>query len=313
MNKPPFQHQKTTSATKLPERFASKNTAQPENLASVTITVTAVEVQELNEEEQSLRLHLEQKVECAFYEAGKALMELRERRLYRSTHKTFEDYCRTRFGHSRQQSNYLIAAADVYDNLTTIGCQIVENEDLTTNVTQILPTSERQVRPLTKLEPQQQQQAWQLSVQEASGQVPTSRMVKDVVQRIIETTQVPNTYEIGEVCQIIAQENPELRGKGGCWGIVVSQASDFICIIRLWDGEYNIGLKHLKSYDYSLLECQQIQQISERISKIYDRALEESVQRFLESLGKLNRPYLTTLEEKLLNVLESGIKIRRIQ
>ncbi|MEH2121104.1 hypothetical protein [Nostoc sp.] len=316
MNKPPFQGQRTTSADsrdpKLPECSTSKDTAQQTNLASVAITVTAVEVQELSKEEQSLRLHLEQKVECAFYEGGKALMELRDRRLYRSTHKAFEDYCRDRFGHSRQQSNYLIAAADVYDNLTTNGCQILENEDLTTNGTQILPTSERQVRPLTKLEPRQQQQAWQLSVQEASGRVPTGRMVKDVVQRIMETTQVPNTYEIGEVCQIIAQDNPELRGKGGCWGIV-TQASDFTCIVRLWDGEYSIGLKHLKSYDYSHSECQQIQQISDRISKIYSIALEESVQRFLESLGKLNRPYLTALEEKLLNVLESGIGIRKIQ
>lgn len=58
----------------------------------------------------------------AFYEAGKALMELRDCKLYRSTHKTFEEYCRDRFGHSRQKSNYLIAAADVFDNLTTNCC-----------------------------------------------------------------------------------------------------------------------------------------------------------------------------------------------
>jgi hypothetical protein len=316
MNKPPYERKKATSAAssnpELLERSTKKDTAQQENLASVTITVTAVEVQELSEEEQSDRLHLEQKVERAFYEAGKALMELRNRRLYRSTHKTFEDYCRDRFDHSRQQSNYLIAAAEVYDNLTTNGCQIMENEDLTTNVTQILPTSERQVRPMTKLEPQQQQQAWRLSVQEASGKVPTGRIVKDVVQRIMETTQVPNTYQIGEICQIIAQDNPELRGKGGCWGIV-SQVNDFTCTVKLWDGEYTIRFKHLKSYDYSPSECQQVQQISDRISKIYSSAMEESVQRFLEALGKLNRPYLTALEEKLLNVLESGIEIRTIQ
>ncbi|WP_242059412.1 hypothetical protein [Nostoc foliaceum] len=34
------------------------------------------------------------------------------------------------------------------------------------------------------------------------------------------------------------------------------------------------------------------------------RVLEESVQKFLESLGKLNRVYLTALEDKLLTVLE---------
>ncbi|MEH2221472.1 MAG: hypothetical protein V7K72_31015 [Nostoc sp.] len=35
--------------------------------------------------------------------------------------------------------------------------------------------------------------------------------------------------------------------------------------------------------------------------------MEESVQKFLESLGKLNRAYLTALEEKLLGVLESDL------
>ena len=39
----------------------------------------------LTTEEESDRYHLERKVERAFYEAGMALMELRDRRLYRST------------------------------------------------------------------------------------------------------------------------------------------------------------------------------------------------------------------------------------
>ncbi|MBD2451377.1 hypothetical protein H6G76_30485 [Nostoc sp. FACHB-152] len=90
-------------------------------------------------------------MERAFFEAGKALAELRDCRLYRSTHRTFEEYCRDRFGHSRQQSNYLIAAAGVYENLTTNGCQNVADKNLTTNGCQILPTSERQVRPLVPL------------------------------------------------------------------------------------------------------------------------------------------------------------------
>ncbi len=306
MKKQPSQRKRLTCAASSddnpPERSAKKHTSQQSNLASVTITITAVEVQELSEEEQSLRLHLEQKVERAFYEAGKALMELRDRKLYQSTHSTFEEYCRDRFGYSRRQPYLLMEAAVVFDNLTE-KCDPLDH---------ILPTSERQVRPLTKLEPEQQQQVWELSVQEASGKVPTGRIVKDVLQRIMETTQVPNNYEIGEVCQIIAQDNPELRGKSGCWALV-SQVNDFTCTVRLWDGEYIIGLKHLKSYGYFPSECQQMQQISDRISKIYSSALEESVQTFLEALGKLNRPHLSALEEKILNVLESGIRIGTIR
>ncbi|MEH1968390.1 hypothetical protein [Nostoc sp.] len=54
-------------------------------------------------------------------------------------------------------------------------------------------------------------------------------------------------------------------------------------------------------------EYQQVREISDRISRVYSVALEESVQKFLESLGKLNRAYLTALEEKLLSLLELEI------
>ncbi|MCC5661224.1 hypothetical protein LC608_30535 [Nostoc sp. XA010] len=243
-------------------------------------------------------------MERAFFEAGKALTELRDRRLYRSTHKTFEDYCRDRFGHSRQQSNYLIAAAGVYENLTTIGCQNVENQNLTTNGTQILPTSERQVRPITKLEPQQQWEVWQTAVEEAGGKVPSARVVGDVVQRIMERIKAPNPYHIGEVCQIIAKDNPDLRGKGGCWGIV-NHVGEFSCTVKMWDGEYTVRIDHLKPLNYMELECQQMQLISDRISRLRENEnLEDAPSAMLKHLGELKRPYLTAMEEKLLSVIE---------
>ncbi|MDF5720211.1 MAG: hypothetical protein PUP91_06920 [Rhizonema sp. PD37] len=150
---------------------------------ATSISVEAIGVEELSEDEQRLRLHLERKVERAFYEAGKALTELRDRKLYRSTHKTFEEYCRVRFGHSRQKSNYLIAAAGVFDNLTTICCQNSPIEDKKNDLL-ILPTTEGQVRPLTKLQPNQQCEVWLRAVEEAGGRMPSGRIVQDIVQRV---------------------------------------------------------------------------------------------------------------------------------
>jgi hypothetical protein len=89
----------------------------PENPATATITVSAAQVEELTQEEQNDRLHLERKVERAFFEAGKTLAELRDRRLYRSTHSTFEEYCKDRFGFERRYPYRLIEAAGVVDNL----------------------------------------------------------------------------------------------------------------------------------------------------------------------------------------------------
>ncbi|WP_392530068.1 hypothetical protein [Nostoc sp. C117] len=124
------------------------------------------------------------------------------------------------------------------------------------------------------------------------------------MERIIERTRVPNTYQLGEVCQILTKDNPELRGKGGCWGII-SQVNEFSCTVKTWNGEYTVGLQHLKSYNYLPAECEQMQVICDRISRVYSGGLEESVQRFLDSLGRLKRSYLTVLEEKVLNLLES--------
>ncbi|MEH1788764.1 MAG: hypothetical protein V7L23_25065 [Nostoc sp.] len=131
------------------------------------------------------------------------------------------------------------------------------------------------------------------------------------MQRIMELTQVPNTYQIGEVCQILAKDNPELRGKGGCWGIV-SQVNEFSCTVRMWDGEYTVGLQHLKSFNYLPQECEQMQSLSDRLALIYSDSLEETVKSLLQSLGKLNRPYLTAVEEKLLSLIEKEYGINEV-
>ena len=313
MAKPPSNRKKATSATSnnsKPSASSAEDTFEPENPATATITVTAAEVEELTETEERDRLHLERRVERAFFEAGKALAELRDRRLYRSTHSTFEEYCKDRFGFERRHPYRLIEAAGVVDNLIKM-CPIwtqneIENDPATvhSDQRQILPTSEGQVRPMTKLEPQEQQQVWQQAVEIAGGKVPTGKIVKDVVQRIMERTKAPNSYCVGEVCQILAKDNPELRGKGGCWGIV-NHVGEFSCTVKTWDGEYTVGLQYLKSYNYLPAEREQMRVICDRISRVYSGALEETAKNLLQSLGKLNRPYLTAVEEKLLNVLES--------
>ncbi|WP_306426891.1 hypothetical protein [Nostoc sp. CHAB 5836] len=103
MPKPPSRRNKATSAASPDSTSAASSVnediSQQVDPASATITITAVEVEELSDEEQRDGLHPERRVERAFFEALKALMELRDRRLYRWTHKTFEDYCRERFGY----------------------------------------------------------------------------------------------------------------------------------------------------------------------------------------------------------------------
>ncbi len=88
--------------------------------AEAKLEVAPVEVlEEITYDEERERHRLELRVERAFYEAGKALAELRDRRLYRSTHRTFEAYCRDRFRFTHRHVNYLVAGSQVVENLQT--------------------------------------------------------------------------------------------------------------------------------------------------------------------------------------------------
>jgi phage N-6-adenine-methyltransferase len=105
-----------------------------------------------------------------FVEVGDALMAIRDKRLYRQSHGTFEDYCRERWGMERNYANKLIAASGVVSNLGTI--------------VPILPTSESQARPLTRLEPEEQREAWQVAVASAGNGRVTARHVEEAARRV---------------------------------------------------------------------------------------------------------------------------------
>ncbi|MBO3463373.1 MAG: hypothetical protein KME33_35830 [Aetokthonos hydrillicola CCALA 1050] len=248
---------------------------------------------DLSLEEQKDRLHLERIIEKSFYEAGKALKELRDRRLYRNSYATFQEYCRERFSFTHRHVNYLISGSIIVDNILTgtIGSQIV-------------PTSERQVRPLTKLEPDKQRIVWQMAVEEAGNKVPSSTVVKDIVEREIKRTKVPISNSVGEVCLIIPKDNPDLKGKNGCW-CIITYIGDCSCTVTTWDNEFVVKPDNIKSFDYLEEECTFMQQLCWRLKKLYQVGnLDSAAYWVLNGLAKLSTPYLTQLQEKMLSFLE---------
>lgn len=256
----------------------------------------------LSFEEERDRLHLEKKVERAFYQAGKALKELHSRKLYRSTHKTFEEYCKDRFGFERRHSYRLIEAATVMDNLIGLCPNGTQNE--LEVETFVLPTNERQVRSLVPLVAEEQFTCWQEAVNVADGKVPSGRVVKDIVERIRERTLIPITYNVGEVCTIIIKDNPELRGKSGYW-CIINHVAQFSCEVRMWDGEYIVKPENLKCLDFSDNECLVMSDICSRLRRLYSiKDLDEVALSLLNTLGKRAKPYLTPVQEKILTVIE---------
>ncbi|MFB2936992.1 hypothetical protein ACE1B6_17220 [Aerosakkonemataceae cyanobacterium BLCC-F154] len=133
-----------------------------------------------------------------FYEVGKALEEIREKKLHRETHKTFEAYCRDRWGMARPTAYRFINAAQVMENLSPIG--------------DILPRKENQVRPLTQLYPELQIEIWQQAVELAPNGIPTGAAVQRLVEEKLSSAKTKRSASgnFSEVEQL-RQENQRLR------------------------------------------------------------------------------------------------------
>ena len=83
-----------------------------------------------------------------FVDVGNALLEIRDKRLYRQEHSTFEEYCREQWSFTKQRAYQLMDAATVVDTIQK------------STIVDFFPKTETQARPLTSLEPKEQVEAW---------------------------------------------------------------------------------------------------------------------------------------------------------
>jgi len=103
-----------------------------------------------------------------FFDVGSALLNIRDKRLYRGAHKTFEMYCRERWGIGRSYAWRLIGAA-VRLNLLPAGQGLLR------------PLNEFQIRPFLKLAPEAFPRAWQHVTELAKDGKVTSSLVQGVI------------------------------------------------------------------------------------------------------------------------------------
>ena len=262
-------------------------------------SIPTIEVlEELTPDEEKERHRLEWKVEMAFYEAGSALRLLRDKRLYRSTHPTFESYCHDRFGYHRRHCYQLIDAAAVVENLCANGAQ----KSLDINGAQILPTSERQVRPLTKLQPIEQVIAWQQAVQEAGGKVPCGRTVKGIVERLKEKPlfTASNFCCVGDVFTLTLLEGT-LRKYNG-YPCVAVELKHFTLDVDVYDMTLTVKPENLKKIDAPDVR-RQLPVTLKRIRHLRNLDLvERGAEAVLAHLGR--QIYLTDFESDLLAFME---------
>lgn len=133
--------------------------------AALAGPLTADEQQDLRELEGVI-----DRGQKTFLEVGQALLSIRDERLYRETHTTFEAYINERWPEiGRRRAYQLLDSVGIAKTVTAPGLPAPENE--------------RQVRPLAGLPADQQQAAWKEAAAAAKGEAPTGKQVEAAVAK----------------------------------------------------------------------------------------------------------------------------------
>jgi len=126
-----------------------------------------------------------QKGKDTFVEVGTALSEIRHAKLYVASHGTFEEYCEKRWDMGKSHVNRLMEAARIVETIKT------------SPMGEVIPTSERQARPLAKLPAAEQPAAWTKAQEKAKdeGKPVAARHVEEAVAEAIEAVVVDGTKD----------------------------------------------------------------------------------------------------------------------
>lgn len=102
-----------------------------------------------------------------FYAVGKALLTIRDERLYRAKYSSFEEYSRERWGMRRRSADRFIAAKRIVDQLSS---------------SSVIPSTESQIRPLIKVPEDKISEIWEQAIANAGHGRVTARHVDAVVR-----------------------------------------------------------------------------------------------------------------------------------
>jgi hypothetical protein len=150
--------------------------------------LSPLEASALHRCEQTIRKGL-----TTFVEVGIALAEIRDKRLYRGTHDTWEAYCLATWGFTARFATYKIEAAAVVKQLQA-GEVLIPERPGGPKPKPPLPDRESVARPLTRLPAADQAPAWREAVASAPNGQPTARHVEAAVR----TREIPLPSRAGD-------------------------------------------------------------------------------------------------------------------
>jgi hypothetical protein len=117
-----------------------------------------------------------------FREIGEALAEIRDSRLYRATHATFEDYCEQRWNLSRRHSYQLIESAQAVCSIEHTGLPA--------------PEKESQARALASVPEADRGDVWREAHERTDGK-PTAKVISEVAAERTAPPSEPERTPLG--------------------------------------------------------------------------------------------------------------------
>jgi hypothetical protein len=140
-----------------------------------------------------------EKGQQTFLEVGNALMAIRDGRLYRESHKTFEAYCKERWTFEKAYAYRLIASVQVVNSLSPMG-------DIST---------ERQARELGNVPEEKRQEVFEAAV-EASGGKPTAHHIAEAAKKVTPpkpTEKAPKAEPVKEPSKPESVKEPTIEDR----------------------------------------------------------------------------------------------------
>ena len=165
-----------------------------------------------------------------YVEAGEALRTIRDERLYRETHGTFEDYCRERWGWTDAQSNRLILASGVTHQLVSLGSPA--------------PANEAQARELVGLPAEDAAHIMRTAAE--TGQTVTARIIRETRVQITQPKETPKETNMTAASRLAIPQPPKYGGNRPKHNQVIGNvivSAQGLCIvadeIKTLDGSIN--------------------------------------------------------------------------
>jgi hypothetical protein len=138
------------------------------------------------------------------WEVAAALADIREQKQYlEAGHKTFDEYCETRWNFTRQYATSLIRGVSVVENLN-------DNMNKTETRVSVLPHQEAQTRAIREAtkDPQEQAEVWTQAVEDAGGEQPTAPQIKQAAAKVTASKTAPPPAEEPEPAKLCDDFGP---------------------------------------------------------------------------------------------------------